>query len=150
MTFLRSRRNILRAGSTEHDFLTAIDEHMIRDEFRAVPLEQSPRMKGQDSERHLRIIIGSQSKWRQQSLANWGYDFEVMLADIDEKQVRSNDPRQLTRSLAHAKADALLPRINEPALLITSDQVTVCNERILEKPESPEALKDFLRGYEHH
>ena len=38
---------------------------------------------------------------------------------------RSEDPGALTLALAHAKADALLPQIHEPALLITSDQVVV-------------------------
>ncbi len=95
----------------------------------------------------MKIILGSQSKWRQQSLRGWGYAFEAMSPDIDEKQIRHDDPQQLTLALARAKADALIPRISEPALLVTSDQVVVCNNRILEKPESPEELRAFLLGY---
>ena len=38
--------------------------------------------------------------------------------------------------IANAKADALLSKVTEPSILITSDQVIVCNGVIREKPES--------------
>jgi septum formation protein len=60
---------------------------------------------------------------------------------------RSEDPGALTLALAHAKADALLPQIHEPALLITSDQVVVWQGKIHEKPKHAEEARAFLRGY---
>lgn len=75
-----------------------------------------------------------------------GYRFETMAADIDEKAIRDGDPRRLTPLLAHAKADALLPGIRS-ALLVTSDQVVVCNGRILEKPENSREAHEYLEGY---
>lgn len=83
-------------------------------------------------------------------LTEMGYEFEVMSAGIDEKAIRLSDPKQLTLALAHAKADALVQKIQEPALLITSDQVVVWNGQIREKPESPEEARQFLRGYAVH
>jgi septum formation protein len=76
-----------------------------------------------------------------------GYAFAVMPAHIDERAIRSEDPGALTLALAHAKADALLPHIHEPALLITSDQVVVWQGKIREKPEHAEEARAFLRGY---
>ena len=73
----------------------------------------------------MKIILGSQSKGRRHVLESMGYEFGVMSSNIDEKAIRFNDPQKLTIALAHAKADALLPRIQEPALLITSDQVVL-------------------------
>jgi septum formation protein len=38
-------------------------------------------------------------------------------------------------------------KVTEDSILITSDQVIVCNGKIREKPESPEECKEFLRSY---
>jgi len=95
----------------------------------------------------MKIISGSQSKGRKKMLEEMGYEFEVMLADIDEKAIRFEDPRELTLALARAKADALKSKISEPAILITADGVVICNGQILEKPENEEQAKEFLRGY---
>ena len=95
----------------------------------------------------MNIILGSASKQRKMVLERWGYPFEVMTSDIDEKAIRDDDPKKLTMALAKAKAEALLPKIKEPALLITADQVIVWNGEILEKPENPEQARQFLKGY---
>lgn len=76
-----------------------------------------------------------------------GYNYEILTADIDEKQIRDQDPKKLVLLLAHAKADAILPKISEPGLLITADQVIVCNGRILEKPKDEDEARGFLHGY---
>jgi predicted house-cleaning NTP pyrophosphatase (Maf/HAM1 superfamily) len=56
-----------------------------------------------------------------------------MHSDIDEKKIRHKDPRKLALAIAYAKADSLLPQITEPAVLITTDQAVVCNNKIIEK-----------------
>ncbi len=75
---------------------------------------------------------------------------EQMSADIDEKAIRDADPQKLVLKLAQAKANALLNRIDYPALLITADQVVVCNGEIREKPESREEAMKFLVSYTDH
>jgi septum formation protein len=95
----------------------------------------------------MHIILGSQSQGRRELLAAIGYEFTVMPAHIDERAIRADDPGALTLALAHAKADALLPQIHEPALLITSDQVVVWQGTIREKPQHTEEARAFLRGY---
>ena len=76
-----------------------------------------------------------------------GCQFEAMAADIDEKAIRHPDPERLTLLLAHAKADALIPRIRKESILVTSDQVVVCDGAILEKPESKTEARRQLEGY---
>ena len=98
----------------------------------------------------MKIILGSASKGRREVLERMGYDFEIMTAGIDEKAIRDTDPKKLTLRLAHAKADALLSKIFEPALLITSDQVVYWNGNIHEKPESPERARENLKNYVAH
>ena len=95
----------------------------------------------------MHIILGSQSQGRRELLSAMGYGFAVMPAHIDERAIRSEDPGALTLALAHAKADALLPQIHAPALLITSDQVVVWQGTIREKPAHAEEARVFLRGY---
>ncbi len=97
----------------------------------------------------MQIILGSSSKWRKQVLEQAGYKFKVMSPDIDEKAIRHDDPEQLALAIANAKADALLPRIAEPALLITIDQVVVCDGKIYEKPVSAEQAREFMCSYAH-
>jgi septum formation protein len=95
----------------------------------------------------MKIILGSQSKGRKRILEEMGYEFEVMPSYIDEKTIRLENSGELTLALANAKANALVAKINEPALLITSDQVVVCNGEIREKPEDAEEARYFLKTY---
>jgi len=98
----------------------------------------------------MKLILGSGSRGRRGVLEQAGYQFEVVTADIDEKAVRHDDPEKLVLALAKAKAEAILPKITEPALLITADQVVVCNGQVLEKPRDEEEARLFLRGYLKH
>ncbi len=71
-------------------------------------------------------------------MESMGYDFEVMASDIDEKKIRFDDPKKMTLALAVAKAENLLAKIKEPAILITTDLVVICSNKIREKPENAE------------
>lgn len=96
----------------------------------------------------MKIILGTASKYRKEVFEEMGYtDFEVMVADINEKTIRFDDPETLALALANAKADALLKRINDPAILITADQVVSWNGEIREKPENENQARDYLRSY---
>ncbi|KKS38785.1 MAG: septum formation protein Maf [Candidatus Sungbacteria bacterium RIFCSPLOWO2_12_FULL_41_11] len=95
----------------------------------------------------MKIILGSQSKGRKKILEEMGYDFEVIPPNIDEKSIRMDDPVKLTLALAHAKADAVIPKIAEDAILITSDQVVVWRGKIREKPENEKEAREFLTSY---
>lgn len=95
----------------------------------------------------MKIILGSESKARREILESMGYQFEVMPADIDEEAIQLADPVELTLSLAHAKSEALLLRISEPAILITADQVVVYREKIRGKPCGHVEAIMFLKSY---
>jgi predicted house-cleaning NTP pyrophosphatase (Maf/HAM1 superfamily) len=73
----------------------------------------------------------------------YGFDFDIMTAEIDERSLgdRTKNPEQLVLQLASAKAQALIQQLhrNESKamqhLLITCDQVVVSSSgSILEKP----------------
>ncbi|KAL3813208.1 hypothetical protein ACJIZ3_014476 [Penstemon smallii] len=76
------------------------------------------------------IILGSSSMARREILAEMGYEFTIMTADIDEKSIRKEKPEDLVVTLAEAKADAIISRLKSndqledmprPTLLITAD-----------------------------
>ncbi|KAH7689835.1 Nucleoside triphosphate pyrophosphatase Maf-like protein [Dioscorea alata] len=113
-------------------------------------------MVGSQSQSSFKIILGSSSIARKKILAEMGYKFEVMTADIDEKSIRRESPEELVTVLAEAKADAIISRLNikdykekdaETTLLITSDIVAVYEGTIREKPTSEEEARQFLRSY---
>ncbi|GMY11524.1 maf-like protein DDB_G0281937 isoform X1 [Fagus crenata] len=103
-----------------------------------------------------KIILGSSSMARRQILAEMGYEFTVMIADIDEKMIRREKPEDLVIALAEAKADAILSRLqhtgqfgedSHATLLITADTVVVYEGIIREKPSSKEEAREFIKGY---
>ncbi|KAL5558041.1 hypothetical protein UlMin_034252 [Ulmus minor] len=102
-----------------------------------------------------KVILGSSSVARRQILADMGYNFTTMTADIDEKIIRKEKPEELVMALAEAKAEAILQRFPigdyvedaEPTVLITCDQVVVYEGLIREKPSSKEEAWQFLKDY---
>ena len=102
------------------------------------------------------LWLGSGSQSRKQLLGELldplGVEFRTMSADIDEKAIRVEDPRELVVQLAHAKADAILWRMEDEGVekkgfLLTCDQVVVHEDTILEKPETEEEARRFIDGY---
>ncbi|KAK8933374.1 hypothetical protein KSP39_PZI015195 [Platanthera zijinensis] len=102
-----------------------------------------------------KLILGSSSSSRKQILSDMGYEFSIMTADIDEKQIRRENPEELVMALAEAKADAITAKLqidvfrekDEPTLLITADQVVVHGGKIREKPSSIKEAREFIQGY---
>ncbi|KAL6637749.1 hypothetical protein ACP70R_025321 [Stipagrostis hirtigluma subsp. patula] len=104
----------------------------------------------------VKIILGSSSPARREILADMGYEFTVMSADIDEKAIRREKPEELVKALAEAKADAIKLKLHAdcalegellPTLLITSDQVMVSKGVIRERPRSKEEAREFIKSY---
>ncbi|XVF73747.1 hypothetical protein PTKIN_Ptkin13bG0007100 [Pterospermum kingtungense] len=101
------------------------------------------------------IILGSSSIARRKILAEMGYEFTLMSADIDEKGLRKEKPEDLVMALAEAKAEAILQRLPigdyikevKPTLLITSDQVVVYEGVVREKPANEKEAREFIKGY---
>ncbi|KAK6115809.1 hypothetical protein DH2020_008078 [Rehmannia glutinosa] len=78
----------------------------------------------------LQIILGSSSVARKKILADMGYEFKTMSADIDEKAIRKEKPEDLVMTLAEAKADAIVGKLQnietqekdaKPTLVIAAD-----------------------------
>ncbi|XP_031389363.1 7-methyl-GTP pyrophosphatase isoform X3 [Punica granatum] len=102
-----------------------------------------------------KIILGSSSIARRKILAEMGYEFTLMSADIDEKSIRKDKPEELVMALAEAKADAITSKLHslnnpegsESAILIAADTVVVYEGAVREKPSSKEEAWEFIKGY---
>lgn len=98
----------------------------------------------------MKIILGSASRWRRELLEQAKLNFEVMHADIDERAYHDEDTAKLVLTIARAKADVLLQKIREPALLITLDQAVQCDRYLHNKPETAQDVKTYLHRYQQY
>ncbi|XP_054799278.1 uncharacterized protein LOC129303785 isoform X3 [Prosopis cineraria] len=103
-----------------------------------------------------KIILGSSSIARRKILAEMGYRFTTMTADIDEKSIRKETPEELVMALAEAKADAIISKlqttnsqeaVDESTILIAADTVVVYEGVIREKPSNKDEARQFLKDY---
>ncbi|VYS71612.1 unnamed protein product [Arabidopsis thaliana] len=105
---------------------------------------------------NVKLILGSQSMARKRILAEMGYDYTIVTADIDEKAIRTEKPEDLVVALAEAKANEIISKLGgesqfakdpQPTLLITADTVVVYKGVIREKPTTKEEAREFIKGY---
>jgi septum formation protein len=95
----------------------------------------------------MKLILGSSSKYKKSVLEQLGYEFETMNPDVDEFSIRSDDYYELPLLLARAKAENIAQKVSEPAYIIGSDIVVVCDGVLYEKPESEEQARTWLKKY---
>ena len=98
------------------------------------------------------IILASSSKSRIEYLNQKKIDFEVRPHRIDEKIIKKKKItyRQIAEELAEAKARSVVERENE--VIIGSDQILICEGRLIDKPETVSEAKNnllFLKDKEH-
>lgn len=91
-----------------------------------------------------RLILASGSRYRAELLARLRLRFEQASPDVDETALPGESGPELARRLAVAKAEAIASRHPE-AWVIGSDQVAVCEGRLLGKPGSREQAGEQLR-----
>ena len=91
------------------------------------------------------IILASSSKSRIEYLKRKKIKFEVRPHKIDERIIKKKKItyKEIVEELAEAKARSVVERENE--VIIGSDQILICEERLLDKPETvSEAKKNLL------
>jgi len=94
------------------------------------------------------LILASTSTYRKELLSRLQLPFEQITPDFEEKQPGSMAPEELVRFNTLGKAESVLAR-HPDATVIASDQLAVCDDRVLGKPGSIEvACKQlsFLSG----
>lgn len=79
------------------------------------------------------LILASTSPYRKSLLEKLGLPFQCVAPEVDESPLPGESAEALVTRLAHAKASAVA-RQHGQGLIIGSDQVCVCDGRILGKP----------------
>lgn len=79
------------------------------------------------------LILASTSPYRKALLEKLGLPFQCAAPQVDETPLPGESAQALVARLAHAKASAIAGQ-HDHGLIIGSDQVCVCDGRILGKP----------------
>jgi len=98
----------------------------------------------------MRYILASASPRRKEILESVGLDFEIIVADADERS-ETREPIALTKELASLKGRAVMDRLIQEVgydgetVIISADTVVVCDGEILGKPHSRDDAERMLR-----
>jgi len=95
--------------------------------------------------RSFRLILASGSRDRRKLLAEAGYEFEVMPANIDEPvQARYGSCRQYVQEVAWLKAAAVAPKIDS-GVILSADTVGWDKGEVIGKPVDADDARRIIR-----
>jgi septum formation protein len=92
----------------------------------------------------VKLILASASPRRAELLRAAGFEFDVLVADVDETLDPGESPDGYVRRLALAKAEAVKPRAGGRPVL-GADTVVVIDGRVLGKPADMADARRMLR-----
>ena len=98
------------------------------------------------------FILASGSPRRKELFALGNWNFEVIVADVDETPLENESSREYVSRLAKAKALAIKHKVQNEAMIIGSDTTVVDGQEILGKPvneQDAERMLKQLRGKNH-
>jgi septum formation protein len=106
----------------------------------------------------MKLVLASASPRRKELLAQAGYRFQVLAANIPESHIPGEDAVALVTRLSAEKAQSIFTRLmieepEPPLLVLGADTVVVTSEEILGKPKDAEDAARMLRqlsGRIHH
>ena len=94
----------------------------------------------------LPLVLASRSPRRQALLTHVGYDFSIVVPDVDEETVPVElPPDEYVERLALMKAERGADIVGQPSIVIGSDTTVVLDGEILNKPEDPHHAREMLR-----
>lgn len=93
----------------------------------------------------MKLILASQSPYRQYAMDLLGIDYEIVPSTIDEKSIRDENPKKLVEKLSVAKALSVAEK-HKDAIIIASDAVVSSNGRVFEKPRDEDEAFEMLKN----
>ena len=94
----------------------------------------------------MRIVLASESQFRKHAMDLLGIAYETRPSRIDEKAIRDDDPVELTRKLAEAKARHIARECPD-SIVVSGDAVATKGNRIYEKPRDKKEAREFLQEF---
>lgn len=101
----------------------------------------------------MKIILASGSPRRSELMRLAGFDFDVVIPDVDESIPDDMPAQSAVIMLSLKKAQAALATTNEPCIVVAADTVVVLDDVILGKPSDKEdafRMLSMLSGRTHH
>lgn len=99
------------------------------------------------------IILGSNSPRRKELLLGLNIDFQVDTCNTFEEVYSEDTPHErIPEVLSEGKSNGFHRPLEQDEILITSDTLVLCEDRVMGKPHSREEAYDMLRylsGREH-
>ncbi len=93
-----------------------------------------------------RIILGSNSPRRKELLAGLDIDFTVDTGNSFEEKYDAGTPQEkIPEVLSEGKSYGFHRKLEDNEILITSDTLVLCGERVMGKPHSREEAIDMLK-----
>ena len=92
----------------------------------------------------MKIVLASESPFRKRALDLIGLPYETCPSRIDERAIRHDDPTELTRQLAEAKALAIANEYPN-SVIVSGDAVAAQGSKIFEKPRDKDEATVFLK-----
>jgi septum formation protein len=91
-----------------------------------------------------KLVLASRSPRRAEILRAVGWEFEAIVADVDESVLPSEDPVTYVKRLARTKAEAVATKVGS-GLVLGADTTVVVDGQILGQPGDPENARRMLR-----
>jgi septum formation protein len=91
------------------------------------------------------LVLASNSPRRRGLLALGGWSFEVLAADVDERQLTGEAPAAYVLRLAETKARAVASLVQAGALVLAADTIVVDGDELLGKPVDAAGATRMLR-----
>ncbi len=91
-----------------------------------------------------KLVLASGSPRRRELLAQMGYQFEVVVPNVEEKRAAAESPAQYVERLSRDKALAGAALVAAEVVVIGSDTIVVKDQQVLEKPRDFADAKRML------
>lgn len=92
-----------------------------------------------------KLVLASGSPRRRELLSQLGYQFEILVPNVEEKRLDEESPVQYVERLSKDKALAGLNMADQNAVVLGSDTIVVQDNRVLEKPQDLPHAKQMLQ-----
>ncbi len=115
------------------------------DVFVTTPCKTSLAHKMTEEKIKTKLVLASGSPRRRELLSQLGYQFEILVPNVEEKRLECESPFQYVERLSKDKALAGLKMAGQDAVVLGSDTIVVQDERVLEKPQNLSHAKLMLQ-----
>lgn len=93
----------------------------------------------------IKFVLASNSPRRRQLFGLGGWEFGVLVADVDETLFENEPPREYVVRLAKAKSLAIQARAKSEAVIVGADTTVVDGNQILGKPADENDARRMLK-----